>query len=141
MKKTDHRLVQLHLKNTQNRQLVLDFLDNSIAPVTPEDIFFSIKDISKCSLSTVYRILGLFCEHGIVLKNTSTDGKSYYQINSHSHSHNLVCKDCNSIVHLSDCPMEEIEDSISKETKYKIISHSLEFVGICPDCQKKKKEM
>lgn len=138
MKKTDPRLLQLHLKNTRNRQLVLDFLDHSTVPVTPEEIFFSIKDISRCSLSTVYRILGLFCEHGIALRNTSTDGKSYYQINSHSHSHNLVCKECNAVVHLSNCPMEEIEDSISKATKYRIISHSLEFVGVCPKCQKKE---
>lgn len=137
MKNTDPRLSNLNLKGTRSRQMVLSFLDHASSPATPEEIFFWIKRTSRCSLSTVYRILNLFCEHGLALRNTSSDGKSYYQINSHSHSHNLICKECHKTLHVPNCPMHKIEDELSRLTNYKILSHSLEFIGICPECQKK----
>ena len=36
--------------------------------------------------------------------------------------------------------MNEIEQSIHEKTGYAILSHNLEFVGICPKCQKNFEE-
>ncbi len=128
------------LRNTKNRQLILEFLKQQKSPITADEIYFSLKNNSHISLSTIYRILSLLCEHNLVLKNSSNNGKSYYQLNSMQHSHNLTCKLCNKVVHLPHCPMEKIEGDIGKNTNYKILSHSLEFIGICPECQTKEKE-
>jgi Fe2+ or Zn2+ uptake regulation protein len=38
-----------------------------------------------------------------------------------------------------DAPIDfsiDIEQKLKDETSFKIIGHKLEFVGICPDCQK-----
>lgn len=125
------------VKLTKNRKLILEMIDQHDVPITAEELFFAIKQSSSMSLSTVYRILGFLSEHGILLKNTGMDGKNYYQRNRVQHSHNLICKACNAVITLPHCPMNEIEKSIHEKTGYTIISHNLEFIGICPKCNKK----
>ena len=53
------------------------------------------------NLSTVYRALNALTQRGILLKQLSNDGKTYYQINNREHKHQLVCSLCNKVVLVS----------------------------------------
>ncbi len=124
------------LKTTKRRLAILAVLENSTEPMTAEDIYSNvIKDVHM-SLSTAYRTLGTLSEKGILLKNLSQDGKTYYQINSHQHKHHIICTLCNETVPIDDCPLSNIEKSLIKQTGFIITGHSLEFSGICPKCAK-----
>lgn len=124
------------LKNTKRRMAILEVLENSEVPLTAEEIYSHVIKTVHLSLSTAYRTLGTLSEKGILLKNLCQDGKTYYQINSHQHKHQLVCTLCNETVPIDDCPLSIIEKNLIKQTGFTITGHSLEFSGICPKCAK-----
>lgn len=128
------------LKTTKRRMAILMILEKSAVPMTAEDIYsIVVKDVHM-SLSTTYRTLGTLSEKGILLKNLSQDGKTYYQINNHQHRHQLVCTLCNETIPIDDCPLSNIEESLTKQTGFTITGHNLEFSGICPKCAKHAKD-
>lgn len=124
------------LKTTKRRMAILAVLENSALPMTAEEIYSRVINDVHMSLSTAYRTLGTLSEKGILLKNLSQDGKTYYQMNSHQHKHHLVCTLCNSTVPIDDCPLSNIEENLIQQTGFTITGHSLEFSGICPKCSK-----
>ncbi|WP_054750218.1 Fur family transcriptional regulator [Ruminiclostridium josui] len=119
------------LKTTKRRMAILAVLENSAIPLTAEEIYSIVIKNVPMSLSTAYRTLGTLSDKGILLKNLSQDGKTYYQINSHQHKHQLVCTLCNETVPIDDCPLSNVEKSLIKQTGFTITGHSLEFSGIC----------
>lgn len=132
----DNVLKSSDLKTTKSRMAILMILEKSPVPMTAEDIY-SIKDVHM-SLSTTYRTLGTLSDKGILLKNLRQDGKTYYQINNHQHKHQLVCTLCNETIPIDDCPLTNLEESLTKQTGFTITGHSLEFSGICPKCARHK---
>lgn len=129
-------LKETNLKTTKRRMAILMVLEKSQEAMTAEDIYsVVVKDVNM-SLSTAYRILGTLSDKGILLKNLSHDGKTYYQLNSHHHKHQLVCNLCNDVVPIDDCPLTNLEENLTKKTGFTITGHSLEFSGICPKCSR-----
>lgn len=127
------------IKNTQQRHMVYSLLKSKKQPITAEDIYIIISDkLEKpINLSTVYRILEVFTDKGLVLKSKiNLNGKALYEINHKEHRHHLICVKCNKIVPIRGCPLGEYEQELEKQTGYKIIEHNLEIKGICPKCQK-----
>ncbi len=127
------------LRITKNRKLVLKVLEESNEPISAEEIFNRVYKEIHLDYSTVYRILSVFTEKNITMKNIESDKIAYYQLNNGEHCHYLVCSECHGKVPIGDCPLHEICEKLSKETGYKITGHNLEFTGICPECQKKLK--
>lgn len=128
-----------HIKNTQQRHMVYSLLKNKEQPITAEEIYkiISGKLETPINLSTVYRILEVFTEKGLVLKSQiQIKGKALYEINHREHRHHLICVRCNNITPIKGCPLGEYEQQLEKQTGYKIIEHNLEIKGICPECQK-----
>ena len=133
----DDILKAVNLKTTKKRILILSVLNRSNIPLTSEDILEKASKEVNINLSTVYRALNALTEKGILLKQLSNDGKTYYQINNRQHKHQLVCSLCNKIVLVNCCPLRKFEDELCQETGFTITSHNLEFTGICPECAKK----
>ncbi len=55
----------------------------------------------------------------------------------HNHYH-MRCMHCDRLV---DAPIEvtdSLERALQAKTEFRILSHQLEFVGICPACQAEK---
>jgi Fur family ferric uptake transcriptional regulator len=128
------------LKTTKSRLAILKLLEKSSVPMTAEDIYsIVVKDV-HLSLSTAYRTLGTLSDKGILLKNLSQDGKTYYQINNHQHKHQLVCTLCSKTVPIDECPLTNMEEYLIRKTGFAITGHSLEFLGICPKCTENMKE-
>jgi Fur family peroxide stress response transcriptional regulator len=87
------------------------------------------------SLATVYKTVTLLKEMGEVLELGFGDGGNRYDGNNpHPHPH-LVCDNCGEIVDLEVRVLSEIPAQVKEETGYEIVSHRLDFFGICPRCQ------
>ena len=84
--------------------------------------------------STIFRELLFLARKNIAVKNTIS-GVDYYEM-PHDHHHHLVCLNCNSIekVKIGNHLLKQ-EKQISKQNKFIIINHSLEFYGYCRKCQ------
>jgi Fur family ferric uptake transcriptional regulator len=124
-------------KNTKLRKAVIGVLDNANVPMSAEEIFLSIKKTgASINLSTVYRNLELMEKKGLVEKTLINDNKSRFELTKHGHRHHLICTDCNRMVALDICPIENIEQDVKDETDFDITGHQLVFYGICPECKK-----
>lgn len=127
------------IKNTQQRHMLYTLLKNGKQPITAEEIYKIISgelDV-PLNLSTVYRILDVFTEKGLVLKSQiNLNGKALYEINHMEHRHHLICIKCKEIIPIKGCPLGKYEDQLEKQTGFRILEHNLEIKGICPKCQK-----
>ena len=93
------------------------------------------------SLATVYRNIQLIKSLGEVLELGFPDGGNRYDGKKpYPHPH-LVCIRCKKIM---DPDLESLADmkmELSKETGYRVISHRLDFFGICPECAAEKESI
>lgn len=93
------------------------------------DTSASNKNILNCinmDKSTMYRIIDLFINKGIIEKNINVNDIVYYSIKEHKHY--IKCIKCHKKDLIDICPI----DNIDKD--YKILSHKIEIEGICNDC-------
>lgn len=116
-------------KLTANRKQVLEILLNNRRPLTLNDI----KNLSsKIDFATVYRIVNLYVSLNIVHEVKLLDKQIHYELMGDDHHHHIICSNCGKIERLDLC----IADKAKKLTDFKITSHTLEFKGLCPKCQK-----
>lgn len=119
-------------------------LENEEDHLSAEDVYLLVKEKSpEIGLATVYRTLELLTELKVVDKINFGDGVSRYDLRkegaAHFH-HHLVCMECGSVVEIEEDLLEDVEEIIEKNWKFKIKDHRLTFHGICHDCQQKESE-
>jgi len=78
----------------------------------------------------------MFTEKGLLKPIQLNEGKYRYELASISDHHHLVCESCGNIEDISDCSIDLLEKDIETKKEFKVTSHSLEFFGICANCQK-----
>jgi Fur family ferric uptake transcriptional regulator len=126
------------IKRTKQREAVLEVLARAETPLSAMDIFAQTeKGETPLWLSTVYRILELFTEKGVVLKTSVLDGDmAYYELKRQEHHHYAVCVDCHKIVALNNCPMAEFKPKLA-DGGFRVLGHRVEMFGYCKDCDKR----
>lgn len=129
-------------KLTPQRRAIVDTIIQSEGKhLTAEEIYDEVKKTCpEIGLATVYRTIQLFEQIGLVSKLQLNDGCSRYEIvhsdERHMH-HHLICNICNAVIEVEDDLLEQLEEKIKKQYKFKILDHSVKFYGICEECQKK----
>lgn len=124
------------VKKTRQRSCVLSVLKEADTPLTAADIYGRIgKDAG--SLSTIYRILEMFTQKGMVIRTVLLDsGAAVYEMDRHDHRHYAVCMVCHKIVAVQNCPMEVFTPDI-RDGNFHVMGHKLELQGICGECYKR----
>lgn len=127
------------LKKTKSRQIVLSVLEKSPSPLSAIEIFSEIeKSGVNIWLSTVYRVLDAFVEKGIVTKTTVLDNEiTLFDISRSGHKHYAICLDCNKIISMLNCPMDDFKPKF-KNDEIEIIGHKVEIYGYCKGCSNKR---
>ena len=128
------------LKITPARVLVLGYLGSLEAPITAEELHERIRD-KGADLSTVYRTLNTFVEHGICLKEVGPRKENLYSLSREEVQHLLVCVRCGEKIPLEGCPYHEVHEEIERKSGYHLLDHSTEIYGICPKCLKSEKAL
>ena len=79
------------IKNTVQRKLVFAILEGENRPLTADEIYVKLKEKKETiSLSTIYRILEVFAEKGLILKTSIFNEKKFtFEINRLEHKHYL----------------------------------------------------
>ncbi|MBL1215069.1 MAG: transcriptional repressor [Ignavibacteriae bacterium] len=130
MEKLLSRIKELGLKITVPRRQILNVLNESNKPLTISEI------VNKCGgadFTTVFRTVKLFSSKGLLQSTNFNDKQLRYSlIKKDNHPHHILCKNCGKIEELEIC----IIDKVRKLTDYRIVDHSMEFIGICPECKK-----
>lgn len=126
-----------NIKLTKQRRLVYDIVNNSDEDAT---IKYIIENCSKqVDTATIYRIIETFLEKEIFHKKINFDNEIFYEVINNDHIHYINCIKCHKKTKIDECPFSEIEKEICDKEKYTMISHEIEFNGICSECNKKDK--
>ncbi len=138
-------LKEKDLRLTPQREAVLRILMQSKDEhLTAEDIYDRTRDhYSDIGLATIYRSLDLFEELGLVSRlDFGTGGRRYeFSLDRDRHyHHHLICLDCGTIFEFSEDLLEDLEDTIGRESGFQVVDHSLRFFGYCQQCQAKRQE-
>lgn len=129
------------LKNTKHRNSILNMVEKSIQPLTADQIYFAlINQKISINLSTIYRILNILVEKGLIIKTSMvSDNKALFELNSFEHKHHLVCIECKKITMVDECPFEEYEKKLIEKLGFTILGHNLEIYGVCNSCKEQIK--
>ncbi len=121
---------------TPQRLAILKILAGSTAHPSVEAIYEEVKgDFPTTSLATVYKTLVLMKDLNQVMEISIGDGSNRYDGNQPFPHPHLICVKCKKIIDFEPDPLDSVVIKVAKKTGYKIISHRLDFFGICPDCQ------
>lgn len=86
--------------------------------------------------ATVFRLLELLSDQGLVERIDLPDGSHAYIPCEPSHHHHLVCLQCGATTDVGGCGIEAVTREASRRTGFKIEKHRLELYGHCPACRK-----
>ena len=130
------RLKENGLRLTPQRLAVLKILACSADHPTVESVYEQVKKrFPTTSLATVYKTVAVLKKMNEVLELGFSDGTNRYDgIRPFPHPH-LICNGCKEILGPDLSGLKELRKEIGKETGYKILSHRLDFFGLCPKCQ------
>lgn len=125
-------LKQSGLRITKARTKIIEILSNQPCPVSVPDIL----DKLPVNKTTVYREMESLATNGLVNEIDLGDGKKRYELSNRRHHHHLVCTKCKSIkeIILPD-GLGEMEQQIARKNKFSGVRHTLEFFGVCGQCQ------
>ncbi|MFC1836605.1 Fur family transcriptional regulator [Thermodesulfobacteriota bacterium] len=117
----------------QRLEIFLALLDRHDHP-SAEDVFESVKvRLPTISLDTVYRTLGTFESHGLVLKLNLFDDKTRYDPNMHQH-HHVVCTRCRNIMDFDWPDFDEAMLPSGTRRWGNVEIRQVQLRGICSDC-------
>ena len=130
------RLKDRGYRLTPQRIAVLKVLAVSKGHPSVEQIYERVRaDFPTTSLATIYKTVTLLKEMGQVLELGFSDGRNRYDgYKPYPHPH-LVCVRCGKIVDVKVDALSELPQEVTRKTGYKIVSHRLDFFGLCPQCQ------
>jgi len=127
----------VNLRATPARIALMRLLETVDKPIDVQSMIQHLDENDvKTNPATVFRIVNMLTEKGLLKPIQLNEGKYRYELSSKADHHHLVCETCGNIEDISDCNIDVLEKDIESKKKFKVTSHSLEFFGICSNCQK-----
>ena len=132
------KLRQRACRITPQRVAILKIFLSSDEHPSVERVYEQVRvDFPTTSLATVYKTVALLKEIGEILEISFADGRNRYDgLKPYSHPH-LICTRCKSIMDPEVTLLEQLKSEVAQSSGYLVLSHQLEFFGICPTCQQK----
>lgn len=128
-------LTKHDLKITQARVSLLELIEKENKPLDAQFLIDTMQHSSQVDKVTIFRILNVLTEHGILRRLEFGEGKARYELNTEDH-HHLICQHCGKIEDISDCNIGALEKEIKQKKHFLVKLHTLEFFGLCENCQK-----
>ncbi|MFC1952098.1 Fur family transcriptional regulator [Chloroflexota bacterium] len=125
-------------KLTPQRRVVIKAIASNQEHLTPAVIYEKVRQRQpNIGLVTIYRTLEILGKLKLICELHAGDNCRSYTISAPGHHHHLICSNCDKVVALPNCELEAVQRSLAKQAGFRIDGHLLEFIGLCPVCQKK----
>lgn len=126
--------IEKKLKTSKQRNLILCVIRSTHCHPTAYWIFeCARKEMPNISLGTIYRNLNLLKEEGKIQELRFGNSVSRYDGDLRSHYH-VRCIECGEITDVPHVVPLVSGKQVEELTGYRIHTHHLEFIGLCPDC-------
>ncbi len=127
-----------NLKATPGRLALLDIFAHYDKPL-------SIKELKKLvgssgpDTATLYRNTESLTAEGMLVRLNLSGKNAAYELASRGHHHHLICNSCGAVadVKINSHPGLNAQALKCAGSFDRVVSHSLEFFGICKKCIKK----
>jgi Fe2+ or Zn2+ uptake regulation protein len=122
-------------KATSQRILIWSALEGDVSHPTVEDLYARLKPrLPSLSQATLYNALNELVEWGEIRRFDTGDGHIHFDPDTSGHAE-LVCMRCHRVM---DAPEGSVPEHRVPErvAGYRIVSHSEQYFGYCPDCQR-----
>lgn len=131
LQKRDYRL-------TPQRVALLRILATSEGHPSASQLYEQLRaQFPTTSPATVYKTLSLLREIGEVLElGFANDDNRYDGNKPYPHPH-VICLLCRKIIDPSVSMVSDLTQQVTEQTGFRVISHRLDFYGVCPECQGK----
>ena len=121
--------------HTRSQERILTLLKTVKQGISAQDIYIELRKRSQgIGLATVYRSLEALKLEGMVQVRTLTNGEAVYNL-AQQDKHHLTCLQCGLSVPINQCPVHNLESELESSHNFKIFNHTLEFFGVCNQCQ------
>ena len=121
-------------ERTRSQERVLTLLKTLNRAISAQDIYIELRTSQNIGLATIYRALEALKLEGVVQVRTLSSGESLYSLVQQD-KHHLTCLQCGQSILIDECPVHELETQLHNFHKFKIFYHTLEFFGLCHQCQ------
>ncbi|NJM73413.1 MAG: transcriptional repressor [Scytonema sp. RU_4_4] len=120
---------------TRSQERILNLLKTVKQGISAQDIYVELRNRNQSmGLATVYRSLESLKLEGMVQVRTLANGEALYNL-AQQDKHHLTCLQCGASIPINQCPVHDLEDQLQSKHKFKIFYHTLEFFGLCRQCQ------
>lgn len=131
------KLKTRNFRMTPQRAALLRLIAASADHPSASDLYEQIKaQFPTTSPATVYKTLHLLKELNEVLElGFSNDDNRYDGNRPYPHPH-LICVRCHKITDPPVSLIDNLTQEVAGLTGYQVLSHRLDFYGLCPDCRR-----
>jgi Fe2+ or Zn2+ uptake regulation protein len=124
------------IRVTQARRSVYQALSASNEPLSASHLDEALRAGGiSIDLVTVYRTLDTLERCGLITRVDRLHEGWRYAIRQKEHHHSITCSACGSSAPLEACDLQRIESALAARTGFADVHHSLQFYGVCPQCQ------
>ena len=121
-------------ERTRSQERILKLLKTLNRAISAQDIYIELRTSQNIGLATIYRALEALKLEGVVQVRTLASGESLYSLVQQD-KHHLTCLQCRQSILIDECPVHELETQLHNFHEFKIFYHTLEFFGLCHQCQ------
>lgn len=88
------------------------------------------------SRATIYRALDHLVKSGLVRRVYLDQKKAFFEhVYGRKHHEHMICLSCGKVIEFSDDPLEQRQEKVCRDLKFRPLRHSLRIVGLCQKCQ------
>ncbi|AFY78309.1 MAG: transcriptional repressor [Hydrococcus sp. C42_A2020_068] len=122
-------------QRTRSQERIFRLLKTLNRAISAQELYIELRNREQnMGLATVYRSLEALKLQGTVQVRTLATGESLYSL-AQQDQHHLTCVNCGRSIPISECPVHDLEKKLEKSHQFKIYYHTLEFFGLCHQCQ------
>ena len=124
---------------TEQRRVILEELNKVTCHPTADELHRLVrKRLPRISIATVYRNLEILSGEGTVWKMELAGAQRRFDGTTENHYH-IRCIECGRVDDVPGDPISNIEETVERSCGYRVLSHTIEFAGICPACGESKR--
>jgi Fur family transcriptional regulator, ferric uptake regulator len=119
------------------REAVVSVLSGQDCVATVPEILAAAEAAGRpVGIASVYRVLDLLTDKGLVQRIDLGGGRSHYErIDGEEHHHHVVCDECGRVEPFSDEKLEAALHRVEQQTGYTVSAHDVLLRGACVDCR------